>query len=43
MLVRKTTGRRDLAQSRLAQFKQPYKQWPKVGIKVDVETDEIVL
>jgi len=26
--------------SRLAQFKQRYKTWPKVGMKVDVETDE---
>ena len=26
--------------SRLAQFKQRYKQFPKVGLKVDVVTDE---
>jgi hypothetical protein len=26
--------------SKLAQFKQRYKSWPKVGTKVDVETDE---
>jgi len=26
--------------SRLAQFKQRYKQFPRLGMKVDVETDE---
>jgi hypothetical protein len=26
--------------SRLAQFKQRYKQWPKPGMKVEVQTDE---
>jgi hypothetical protein len=28
------------SKSRLAQFKQRYKQFPKVGLKVDVVTDD---
>jgi len=36
----KPQGEEISPKSSLAQFKQRYKSWPKVGMKVDVETDE---
>jgi hypothetical protein len=36
----KPLGNEISPKSNLAQFKQRYKTWPKVGMRVDVETDE---